>query len=236
MIKILKSLVLLSLVAALGVSVTRSYFTSQKVLGENTLTSGTLSLDLSNDANKIVGLGNVTNLAPGDIANPASITITNNGSMNLDWVGRFLYSGDPALTHVIYIKEMQMDFLRPNSTSWETTDHFISNGKGSGSYPDAFNAMASHDPLGVISLDTWKNYNSIMIPTTDFFMGALKPGYQYRLTFTLAMSPDATSTYQGRSMGLSFQANATQTNLTALNSMLNGLVTGLSYSDQGWFD
>ncbi len=222
------SLVIIAVVAGATIAATRAFFTSQDVLGTNTLSSGTLSLDLNGAETKIIGLGNVTGLVPGMSTPEGTIIVNNVGTENFAWVGKFLLSGDSQLPKIIYIKDMKMEFLKPDTTTWEPSDHFIKDGKGYGSWPTYYNSLAASDPLGVISLKTWNENYSGMIPPYPFFEGALKPGYQYKLTFTLAMHTSATNTYMGRTMGLGFQANATQINAEAVADMISGLI-GATY-------
>lgn len=228
--RLLFSLALITIVTGATIAATRAFFTSQDTLGATAISSGTIKLDLNGENNKIIGLGGVTNMLPGQVSEEGVIDIYNVGNSDFAWVGKFVLSGDSQLPKVIYFKDMQMEFLKPDKTTWEPLDKFITNGRGSGSYPGEYNRIADLDPLKVVTLDTWVKNNSGMIPPYPYFHGALKPGYQYRITFTLAMHKDATNTYMGRTMGLGFQANATQMDAEAIYQMLDGLSTPDSMS------
>lgn len=226
--RILLSLGVIVAVSAALISATGAFFTDTEVSTSNTFAAGTLQLEV-NGNNSVgtfsVDLGNTSGMMPGDETGEGAIVIGNRGSSNLGWVGYFTTTGDTVLAKKVYIKEMQMEFFRPDTSSWEPTDHFISNGVGSGTYAAYYNTLAASDTNipGKISLETFNDVakNNMMGVGGGVFMGALKPGYTYRLTFTLALDESADNTYQGKSMNIGYTANATQINVDALAAMLS---------------
>ena len=133
------------LLAAIGVMVigmlgSGAWFTDTATSSTAAISSGTLSIDDGKVSEAV--LGTVANMAPGDVTNDATITIKNNGSLPLAWFGNLIVGGDPELKDAIYIDYAQMEFLAPGSGTWETTDNFIANGVGAGTYPGWFNTLA----------------------------------------------------------------------------------------------
>jgi predicted ribosomally synthesized peptide with SipW-like signal peptide len=217
--KIITSLATILVVGAAAVGGTYAWFTSSPVSSNsNTFTSGTLIAGLSDGGSSdAFDLGTVTNFAPGDETNTATIVIKNNGTLNLGWFGYFNLSGvTKDMDKAIYIKDAQMEFLNPTTGTWETTDHFIANGTGSGTYGAYYTTLAASDPMGVISMRTWNNDNA-MGAGNGVQIGALKPGYSYKLTVKLAMADAADNTYQGGEMTVNYVVKATQLKAGALN-------------------
>ena len=209
---------LVAVVAGATIMATRAYFTSQSVLGASLLTSGTLDINATQGGSSVLNLGSVGNMAPGDVTNEVVMDIKNDGSLNAGWVGYFQTGGDE-LEGAVYIKEAQMEFLKPDgATTWEPLDHFISNGVGSGLYGAYYTALAATDPYGVITLKTW-NTDNAMGAGGGVQMGALKPNHSYRMTFTLGFAPLAGNTYQGKTMSIAYKVLSTQINGDALDSL-----------------
>ncbi len=226
--KILISVATIALVTVVAVKATGAFFNDTDVSYANTLTSGTLAMDVNADSPSntfTYDLGTTTNLRPGDATTLATIQMTNEGSINLGWFGYFSWTGESVMADHMYIKTAQMEFLKPDGTStWEVTDPFITDGTGSGTYGAYYTALAASDTTGKISLTTWNSIveNNMMGTGGGVFTGALKPGYKYRLSIQLAMDPNADNTLQGKSLDLTFNVKSTQISADALTSLDTG--------------
>jgi hypothetical protein len=154
-------------------------------------------------------------MAPGDKTGDVVIIIENNGTLPLAWFGDLIVSNS-VLKNAIYIDYAQMEFL---PASWETTDNFILNGVGSGPYPGWYNTLANQSAFGVVTLNVF-DANNGMGSTPYEFMGALKPGYSYKLTLRFGFAEGAGNEYQGAGpMTIAFKADATQITAGALNAI-----------------
>ena len=215
---------------------TMAYFTDTKTSAVSTFTAGTLKLD--DDGFASFNLGTI-DMAPGDLTTKASITIINDGSLPLAWFGGLEVSGGALLREAIYIDDAQMEFLDKwgNANAWsngEPTDHFITAGVGSGTYASAFAYLAAlpESKFGVISLKAWDN-NALMTPGFPYeHMGALNPGYMYRLTIRFGFASGAGNEYQGdvtNPVTITFKVYATQVNAGALDALKSGLSIHLGW-------
>jgi predicted ribosomally synthesized peptide with SipW-like signal peptide len=217
--KILASIVVIGILAlAMGWG-TYSWFTDTETSSSNTFTAGTLDVGLQElETTEIT----ISNMAPGDLTGDWVINITNTGTLNLAWFGDLVITGGVKLREAIYIDYAQMEFLKPDGTSWEQTDNFIKEGRGSGSYPDWYNYLADLSPFHVVTLKNFDD-NEGMCPGTPYeFMGALKPGYKYRLTLRFGFAPGAGNEYQGNVVNpitINFKVDATQINAAALEAL-----------------
>lgn len=218
--KIIASLATIAVVGAAAVGGTYAWFTSSVESNSQVFASGTLIANLSDGTSmRAFNLGTVSNFAPGDETNSAALVIKNDGSLNLGWFGYFDVTGvTKDMDKAIYIKDAQMEFLNPTTGTWEMTDHFIVNGTGSGPYGGYYANLAQNDPMKVISLRTWNNDNA-MGAGGGVQMGALKPGYSYRLTVKLAMAEAAGNDYQGGTMPVKYVVKATQLKAAALDKL-----------------
>jgi len=230
--KILASILVIGILAlAMGYG-TYSYFSDTKTSTSNTFTAGTLKLDSDGFATFDLG-AIVGNMAPGDLSGTASITIKNTGSLPLVWLGDWVITGGVKLREAIYIDDATMEFLDKTGTPgiWEPTDHFITNGVGSGPYPGWYNYLASLSHFGVVSLDVWDGNNGM--GTTPYeHVGALKPGYAYKLTVRFGFAKDAGNEYQGDvtdPVTIKFKVDATQANPDALKTLT-------SWADWTWIN
>ena len=223
--KVLVSLLVIAVVAGLVGAATMAYFSDVETSEANTFTAGTLNLDGpgfdSFDLGPIVG-----NMAPGDLTGQAVITIENTGSLPLAWFGDWVITGGTLLREAIYIDYAQMEFLAPAGGTWtEPDDNFILNGRGSGPYPDWFNYLAGLSKFDVVSLDVWDGNNGM--GTTPYeHMGALKPGFSYKLTVGFGFAAGAGNEYQGdvtNPVTIELKVDATQVNAGALNALQPGL-------------
>jgi predicted ribosomally synthesized peptide with SipW-like signal peptide len=220
--KIILSLSVIGIAAASAIGGTVAYFSYTGTSVGNTFTAGTLKLDGSGIDS--FNLGVIPPMAPGEKTGNAVITIKNTGTIPLAWFGDLVVSGNDKLKEAIYIDSATMEFLSyygvPNASGWpEPTDNFITNGTGSGSYPTWYNTMASSSPFKVNTLSVFDGNNGMGVAPYEF-MGALKPGYSYRLTLKFGFAPGAGNEYQGiGSLTVSFKADATQVNAEAISKI-----------------
>lgn len=226
--KILFSALTIGVVAVSVVFATNAYFSDTEVSENNTFTAGTLQVDVNN--NESVGtfdmdLGTISSILPGDSTEEVSLLIKNTGSTNFAWFGYFDTANIVSdMDKAIYIKSAKMEFLDPDGVgTWEPMDHFINDGTGFGLYGAYYTGLANSDPFNVISMRTFNgSTNNMMGAGYGVFMGALKPNYFYKLTFTLGMAPLAGNEYQSASMDLVYRIRATQINGDAIGSLFAG--------------
>lgn len=218
--KILASIVVIGMLTlAMGYG-TYSWFSDTKTSQSNTFTAGTLKLDGAGFA--VFDLGDTSNMAPGDLTAYANVTIKNVGTLPLAWFGDWEITGGIKLREAIYIDYAKMEFLRPDgTTTWESTDNFITNGVGSGPYPSWYNYLASLSKFSVVTLDVWDGNNGMGCAPYEH-MGALMPGYSYRLTVRFGFAAGAGNEYQGDAVSpvtIKLRVDATQVNAGALNAL-----------------
>jgi len=215
--KILASIMVIGMLAlAMGYG-TYSYFSSTKTSTSNTFTAGTLSINLGESETPEIS---IDNMAPGDVTGNWVITIKNDGNLPLAWFGNWIIEGDAKLKEALYIDYAQMEFLKPDGAStWETTDNFIANGVGSGTYPGWYNYLASLSTFDVVTLAVWDGNNGM--GTTPYeHAGALNPGYSYRLTVRFGFAAGADNTYQGAGpLTITLKVDATQVNAGAIGQL-----------------
>jgi predicted ribosomally synthesized peptide with SipW-like signal peptide len=215
--KILASIMVIGILAlAMGYG-TYSYFSSTKTSTSNTFTAGTLSINLGESETPEISIGN---MAPGDVTGDWVITIKNDGNLPLAWFGNWIIEGNAKLKEALYIDYAKMEFLKLDGTStWETTDNFITDGRGSGPYPDWFNTLADSSPFHVVTLAVWDGNNGM--GTTPYeHAGALNPGYSYRLTVRFGFAAAADNTYQGAGpLTINLKVDATQVNAGAIGQL-----------------
>ena len=234
--RMLVSMLVIALAAALIGGATMAWFTDEDTAGETTFTAGTLIVDVSDGLTEFHGLleegSKHGNMNPGDVYDEIVIEIVNDGTKNFAWFGDWTATvldgtKSDALLDAIYIKTMKMEFLRPDATEWETADQFITDGVGSGAYPGWYNTLAAEGPFPVVSLRSWIDNNGM--GTTPFeHMGALRPGYKYKLTVQFGFHHLADNDYQGdvaSPIELGFAVEAHQVNLDALNAFQPGFGT-----------
>lgn len=226
--KILLSLFTVGIVSAVAIAGTGAFFSDNEVSENNTISTGTFDLQINENTEGTLftmDLGELTAMAPGQESEEVSLVIENNGSVNQTWFGYFdTQNVVNNLDEAIYIKSMKMEFLnQAEDTTWEPVDQFITDGVGSGPYPDHYNSLAVSDPLGVISLKTFNSAaNNMMGAGNGVFNGSLKPGFKYKLTYVLAFSEDAGNEYFDGSMDLTFKLDATQVNAGAIDNLFAG--------------
>lgn len=232
--KLIISLVMIGVMAFGAGLGTFAWFTSDATSTENTFESGTLNLNVNNDTNGeyALDLGTINNVAPGDVFTEEEIVIKNDGSLDLAWAGKFEVTGDTELANALYIKDMKMQFLKPDGTAWEPEDQFITDGKGSGLYPAAYVAIQDNTMGDVITLKNFLEAGIMDPDNPGIQMGALKNGYSYKLTFTLGMAEAAGNAYQGKSMGLKYAVESTQVKAGALDAMMTGGAGHITWFEQ----
>lgn len=234
--RIILSLVIITIVV---IGATRAFFSDTKItsdyLAASAFTAGTLRLDGAGFTS--FDFGNIV-LAPGEKTTERSVIIKNVGTMPLAWFGNLIIDGGPKLKEAIYIDSAKMEFLdtagNVNPANWnDPTDIFITNGRGSGSYPNEYNVVANMSPFQVITLNNFDGHN-FMGSTPYEFAGALKPNYSYKLTLKFGFAEGAGNDYQGDVVGgpinVSFRADATQIIQSAITAL------GTPFTDIAWLN
>jgi len=253
--KILLSSMIVVAVAAVAGFTTYSYFSDTATSTQNTFSSGVLSI---NDGKIATAAVSLPNMAPGDVTGEYSVVIENNGNMNLGWLGDWQFDGGLSGDHnydlkdALYIADAKMEFLtsNPSVVTWNSdatagydyisgykTDHFITNGVGSGPYGSAYTAIANQSPFEVVTFNKFSlPANSGMLPGTVYeHEGALKPGYSYRLTVKFGLAPLAGNQYQNLGpVTAKLQVNATQINAAALEAQ--GVPAGSAPGTVTWMN
>ncbi len=82
--KMLLSVLVLGFVATVAGAGTFAYFDSEQISAANTITSGTLKLDVKDDGDNLIdsfAIGGTTGLKPGDSGNAKTYTLKNSGSL-----------------------------------------------------------------------------------------------------------------------------------------------------------
>ena len=190
-----------------------AYFTDTATSETNSFTAGTLSIEDGGITSFDFDVGN---MAPGDVTDEQVIIIENDGSLPLFWFGGWTISGGDILNQAIYIDYAKMEFLPSVTTPWEPEDIFITDGLGSGTWGAPYTTMAGGNTFNLVGLDVWDD-NNIMGTTPYEHVGALNPGYRYRLTVKFGFAADADDTYQGLGpLNVSITVNAIQANQTQL--------------------
>ena len=216
-------------VALAGIG-TYAYFSDTETSPASSFTAGTLELNGPGIDN--FNLGTIGNMAPGDKTGDAVVYIQNVGSIPLGWFGDLVVTGDSTLYQAIYIDYALMQF---EGGSWaEPDDNFILAGRGSGSYPGAYNTAANLSPFGVITLNNFDGQN-FMGSAPYEFMGALKPYFAYRLTLKFGFAPGAGNGYQGLGpLNVSFNVAATQVKAEAIQILVPTFGAGVAASHATW--
>lgn len=211
--KLWKPVLLLAAVAimAFGMLSSGAWFTDTATGQTASVKAGTLSID--NGKVSTASLGTIEKMAPGDVTDEVSIIIENNGNLPLAWFGDLQVSNS-MLKNVVYIHTAKMEFLNSDETdTWEPVDMFIANGKGSGTWPTTWGGPENLATLAVY--DGNSNMNSLGYE----HMGALNPGYKYRLTLAFGMYTGAGNEYQNAGpLDISFKVEAMQLNMAAMNA------------------
>lgn len=217
--KSIGAFVILGLVAVMvyGLIGSGAWFTDTVTSDENVIQAGTLSI---NDAALSQATIAVLNMAPGDVTDDVVLYITNNGTIDLAWFGDLVIEGDSTLKGAIYIDYAKMEFL---GGSWaEPEDNFITDGVGSGPYPGWYNTLAASSPFGVVTLDVFDGSNGMGVAPYEF-MGALKPGFAYKLTLRFGFAKEAGNEYQNLGpLTITFKTDATQINAEAIDALHSG--------------
>jgi len=222
--KVLASLLVIAVVAGLVGAATWAYFSDTATSSENTFTAGELSIDNAG----VTGAAafTISNMAPGDVTDEYSVTIKNDGTIDLAWLGDWQFT-DGSLYNALYIDYAKMEFLSPTGANWlddpaagyeaDGSDLFILDGRGHGPYPGPYNDLADLSPFKVVTFNNWNN-NPTMVPGSVYeHAGALRPGYSYKLTVKFGFAPGAGNGYQNLGpVTAKLVVNATQINSAAL--------------------
>lgn len=217
--QILLAVGMIAFAAAVIVQGTGAYFTDTETSAVNTFTAGTLELDINENGTGEAFTTNIGNVAlnPGGETPEGQLRIKNGGSVNLGWFGYFNTGGNVALLDYVYIKEARMEFFNPDTSKWEPTDQFITNGDGSGPYPDFYQALAGPDDK--ITLNEWNSGNAMGVGN-GVQVGALKPGgYEYRFTFKFGMVENVPNNLQGASLDMNYTLTSTQVSAEAIGAL-----------------
>lgn len=222
--KLWKPTLILAAVAimAFGTLGSGAWFSDSAASPESALSSGTLKI---NEALLTTAtLGTLDNMAPGDKTENVVIAIQNDGTLPLFWVGKLVVTGDVFMQEAIYIDNAKMEFV---GGAWdEPTDQFLTDGIGSGLYPDAYNVDVAKNAFGKMGLNVF-GLNNYMGVTPNQFMGVLKPGYAYRLTLNFGFAEAAGNAYQDREpVNISFEVNAMQPKAGAIKAYDATIDTG----------
>lgn len=214
---------------ALVIGGTLAYFSDREVSTNNTITSGTLKIDVNNNNSSgtfTFDLGNISTLAPGDKTGTATITVKNVGNFNAATFGRFTISADTGLSNVLKLSEYKVEYFNADGTPaprWNATD-----------FDPYFGETINQDwwikngvmhPQFVIyggnpNLMSWITGNGALdIPGYPWDEEGLKPGEYYTITFQFQMDPTAGNAYQDTSVTLGYEVKATQINADALNAL-----------------
>ena len=259
--RMIVSFMVIALAAALIGGATMAWFTDRENAMEQTFTAGILDISTSNN---LLGLElpTIVHMNPGDTFGPFEIEIVNVGNKRLFWVGDWRFETldelDDRLLDALYIKTMKMEFLDSNGNDW-TEDpwysgyEFIKDGKANkvvfpdGSYNvgeyETYRALQGttlidNNKVDVISLRNFLD-NNAMLPGPYEHMGALKPGYKYKLTVEFGFLKEAGNHYQGiesevSPVTISFVVNAMQVNEEAMNDFGESFNYALGTNQINW--
>lgn len=213
--------------AAIAIGGTFAWFTSSPTISGNNFTTGTLSVKLTGNSQdgKTLEVAKDCRILPGDVTKPVSITIDNAGTADLAYFGKLVFSGNDKMKDYLYVDSMRMEFLYPDGASkWLPDDLFIKDGVGYAADASQVSEKKFYDSLinattGKISLRNLMGNNGMNAFGYEN-MGSLKPGYKYRLTFTLGFSGLADNSLQNQTVNLSYKVISTQVNKDALNALL----------------
>jgi hypothetical protein len=219
--KLWKPALLLAAVAimAYGAISSGAWFTDTATTQTSTIKAGTLSLDNSEIVMDVI---TINDMVPGDKSEPVEIVIKNDGTEPLAWFGDMQIS-ESILKNAVYIEDAKMEFFRPDGSSWEPTDNFIKNGMGyTSNGANTFATLAAF------------NNNPGMAPQTPYeFMGALKPGYSYKLTLVFGFDKAAGNEYQNAGpITIKIKYDATQIDVDAMNALLSPLGNHFNWMNQ----
>lgn len=228
--KIIVSAITIGATGALLIGATFAFFTDQETSSGNTLTSGTLKIDV-NDNNSSgtfnVSFGVVSNLAPGDLTGVATIKVINTGTLNAATFGRLTLSGasSPDLSDELSIYNYKVEYFdnavcTVTTNRWSGTDPY----HGTASNMDWFikdgDATLWNGVGGSENLKTWVTGDGPLdIPGTAWDMEGLEPNECYILTVQFQMDEDASNAYQGSSVTVGYEVLSGQINAAALNAL-----------------
>jgi len=220
---------------------TYAYFSDTETSTVNTLTAGTLKLDVNGNGSTgtfNMVIGKIGNMAPGDITDWVTVTVYNTGSIDAATFGRFTLAGagTPDLSGALNFYEYRAQYFKADASPivgrWATKDPyfgttanedwFIKEGDAS-----KFISIASGDP----NLYNWVNGSGPEdVPGTAWDEEGVKAGGYYVLSFRLQMDPLAGNDYQGKTITVGYEVKATQLNTDAILALgLGGSLNDFNY-------
>jgi len=264
--RMIVSFMVIALAAALIGGATMAWFTDSEAIEPQTFTAGTLDIGLNENLTETITNFPIDHMNPGDEYGPFEIEIVNEGNKKLFWVGDWRFETldglDDRLLDALYIKTMKMEFLDSNGNPW-TDDpwysgyEFIKDGKANkvvftddsynvGEY-ETYRALQgttlidNNDEGFEVDVISLRNFldNNAMLPGPYEHMGALKPGYKYKLTVEFGFLKEAGNHYQGiegevSPVEISFVVNAMQVNEEAMNDFGESFNYALGTNQINW--
>lgn len=240
-----RKMIMMMLAVTVGLAMiagaTWAWFTADDSTGETEFTAGILEIDVNDGLDSLkIEYDLFNHMNPGDIYDEIQLVIKNTGNKNLIWFGDWIISGgestqegvDADLKQALYIYSATMEFLAPEGGKWdEPTDNFIEKGVGAGLYPDWYDDLAGQNRFGVVGLDVWDNNNGMGTAPYEH-VGALKPGFSYRLTVRFGFHEGADNHFQGdvtEPVKISFKVDATQPKAAAIEQLHPTIGAGGAY-------
>ena len=233
--KILLSLLVIVVSVSMVVGGTMAYFTDREASSVSTFTTGRLDIGLVGNDGVSKGINlDISNLAPGDNTAIGKITLTNNGSLDLAFIGGLKLVGSAeqkALAKKLVIKEMSIRLIpRANSSKTPSYEEFMLEGVGAGPYAGGYSTPANYgltaftNVTGKVTLADWVGMGTGLTGVPQgFWKSALKPGWSWEYTFQFTFDESAGNTLQGMQMGLEFVVEAAQVKEGAVAQALGAL-------------
>ena len=205
--RIMMSMLVIALAAALVGGATMAWFTDQADIGGNEFKAGRLTIDVADrNKNTTFNLGEIGKMEPGDITDEATIRIRNTGNIDAATFGRFQTSGGSGLAHALKFYKYEVNFFDKDNEALDRKDVFIKDGEIQG------NIGGMHT-----NLRKWiDNSGPCDIMGTAWDMEALKPWEYFEITFSLQLDPQAGNEYQEKTTTLLYEVLATQVQADAI--------------------
>lgn len=237
--KILTSVFSILLISGVVAGATGAFFTDSEVSTAAAFNGGTFTIDVNGDSDGTFefNLGDISDIAPGDLTGTAEIIVKNSSDINAATFGRFTLSGGDGLEDVLNIYHYKVEYFNADDTltdRWTAPD-----------FDPYFGEAVNQDwwiKEGVVhtnfvnaggtgNIKTWVQGNGPLdVPGTAWDMEALKPGEYYKITFQFQMDPSANNSYQNKTVNLGYEVKATQINTSAVV----GLGLGGQLNDNGY--
>jgi len=206
--RMLVSMLVIALAAAVIGGATMAWFTDEASTGEDgiTFTAGTLEItvegegvDFDDDGNLIIDFGDVSNMAPGDLTKPITINVKNTGSLDIGLFRRFTATGELAKV------------LKPYNLvvhDWSGKYKMVENGV----------VIIDSAPANMEALCTWPD--QVEAPNTDGWFGIAlgtdAANNFYNTTLQFQFDKLAGNEYQDQGAVLKIEFKATQKNEEAI--------------------